>query len=154
MTNNTRNLSRRAFAAAGLWLLLLSEIGLTASVEVTDAWARATMPGQAVAGVYLHVKSMLKGRLVGVKSSSAKTAEIHSMSQEGGVMKMRKLDFLDLPAGEAVALEPGGNHVMLFDIRKPLKVGERIKLTLVIEQGGKKFDVPVNAEVRALTDQH
>jgi copper(I)-binding protein len=153
MTNNKRSLSRCLLAAAGLWLLS-SEIGLAASVEVTDAWARATMPGQAVAGVYLHVKSAVKARLVGVKSSNAKTAEIHSMSHESGVMKMRKLDFLDLPAGEAVALEPGGNHVMLFDIRKPLKAGEHVKLTLVIEQGGKRINVPVDAEVRALTDQH
>ena len=154
MTKNQRNLSRWICAAAGLWLLLSSEIGLTGAVEVSDAWARATMPGQAVAGVYFHVKSALKARLVGVKTSSAKTAEIHSMAQEDGVMKMRKLDFLDLPAGEAVVLKPGGNHVMLFDIRKPLKAGERIKLTLIIEQDGKKTNVPVNAEVRALTDQH
>ena len=76
------------------------------------------------------------------------------MSHEGGVMKMRKLDFLELPPGETVALEPGGNHVMLFDIRNPLKAGERIKLTLVIEQGGKKINVPVDADVRALTGQH
>jgi len=69
-------------------------------------------------------------------------------------MKMRKLDFLDLPAGETVALEPRGNHIMLFDIRKPLQAGERIKLTLVIEQDGKKINVPVTAEVRALTEQH
>jgi len=154
MTNNTKCVSRFALAAAGLWLLLLSEMGLAGSVEVTDAWARATMPGQSVAGVYLHVKSTLRGRIVGIKSGSAKTAEIHSMSQENGVMKMRKLDFLDLPAGETVALEPRGNHIMLFDIRKPLQAGERIKLTLVIEQDGKKINVPVTAEVRALTEQH
>ena len=153
MTNNTKSLSRCAFAAAGLWLLILSETVMAASVEVTDAWARATMPGQSVAGVYLHVKSTLRGRIVGIKSGSAKTAEIHSMSQENGVMKMRKLDFLDLPAGETVALEPRGNHIMLFDIRKPLQAGERIKLTLVIEQDGKKINVPVTAEVRALTEQ-
>jgi len=154
MTNNTKSLSRCAFAAAGLWLLILSETVTAASVEVTDAWARATMPGQSVAGVYLHVKSMLRARVVGVKTGSAKTAEIHSMSQENGVMKMRKLDFLDLPPGETVTLEPRGNHVMLFDIRKPLQAGERIKLTLVIEQEGKKINVPVTAAVRALTEQH
>jgi len=129
-------------------------MGLAGSVEVTDAWVRATMPGQTVAGVYLHVKSMLRARVVGVKTGSAKTAEIHSMSQENGVMKMRKLDFLDLPPGETVTLEPRGNHVMLFDIRKPLQAGERIKLTLVIEQEGKKINVPVTAAVRALTEQH
>jgi len=154
MTGTRRSLPRCGFAIAGLWLLLSSETGLAGSVDVSDAWTRATMPGQAVAGVYLHVKSTLKARLVGVTSSSAKTAEIHSMSHEGGVMKMRKLDFLDLPAGETVALEPGGDHVMLFDIRQPLKAGEHIKLMLVVEQGGKRINVPVDAEVRALTDQH
>jgi copper(I)-binding protein len=154
MINKKRSPFRGAFIAAALWLLLLSEMGLAGSVEVTDAWVRATMPGQTVAGVYLHVKSMLRARVVGVKTGSAKTAEIHSMSQENGVMKMRKLDFLDLPPGETVALEPRGNHVMLFDIHKPLQAGERIKLTLVIEQEGKKINVPVTAEVRALTEQH
>ena len=145
--------SRNVSVAAGLTLVLACGLVRAAPVEVTDAWARATMPGQTVAGVYMHVKSAVKARLVGVKSVAGKTAELHSMRQEGGVMQMRRLESLDLPAGQSVILEPGGNHVMLFDIRKPLKVGEHVKLTLLIEQDDKKIRLPVDAEVRAITGE-
>ena len=103
-------------------------------VEVSGAWARATLPGQKVAGVYMQVKSDAQARLVGVNSPAAKSAEVHEMRNEGGVMRMRRLDSVDLPAGRVVKLEPGGYHVMLFDIRRPLKVGEQVKLTLLIRQ--------------------
>jgi hypothetical protein len=146
-----KRVSHFASAAAGLGLALFSATGLADPIEVTDAWARATMPGQTVAGVYMRIKSTLRARLVGVNSPAAKAAEVHSMRHEGGVMKMRKLEFLDLPAGETIALDPGGNHVMLFDIRRPLQPGEHVKLTLVVQQAGKKINVPVDAEVRALT---
>jgi hypothetical protein len=123
-----------------------------AAVEVSEAWARATMPGQKVAGVYMQLKADRPARLIGVRCSAAKTAEVHQMSHAGGVMKMRKVEALDLPANRAVKLEPGGFHVMLFDIGKPLKPGERVPLTLIVEQAGKRVEVPVNAEVRPLLD--
>ncbi len=71
------------------------------------------------------------------------------MSNEGGVMRMRRVDSLDLPAGKTVVLEPGGYHVMLLDIVRPLKAGERVAVTLVIEEGGKRFELPVEAQVRS-----
>lgn len=110
------------------------------------------MPGQVVAGVYMHLKADARAKLVGVKSAAAGAAEVHQMSNAGGVMRMRHVDSLDLPAGRVVKLEPGGYHVMLMDIRRPLKVGERVELTLEIEQAGKRLQVPVSAEVRALTE--
>ena len=67
------------------------------------------------------------------------------MSNEGGVMRMRRVDSLDLPAGKTVALEPGGYHVMLLDINRPLKAGEHVAVTLVIEEGGKRFELPVRS---------
>ena len=73
-----------------------------AGVEVFDAWARATMPGQKVAGVYMQLRSDVQARLVGVRSDAARTAEVHQMSHEGGVMRMRRLESLDLPAGKTV----------------------------------------------------
>ena len=118
------------------------------AVEVTDAWVRATVPGQPVAGAYLTIRSAQAAKLVGVKSPVAKSAEIHSMSDEGGVMRMRKLDALALPAGEPVELKSGGNHIMLLEIKRQLKPGEKIPLTLIVEQGGKKKAVAVEAEVR------
>jgi hypothetical protein len=116
--------------------------------EVTGAWVRATVPGQQVAGAYLTIRSARAAKLVGVRSAVAKSAEIHSMSNDGGVMRMRKLDGLALPAGERVALEPGGNHIMLLDIERQLQPGEKVPLTLIVSQDGKKQAVKVEAEVR------
>lgn len=122
-----------------------------AATEVKDAWARATVPGQKVAGVYLEIRSHAGARLVGVRSPAAKTAEIHSMSNDGGVMRMRRLDGLDLPAGQSVRLESGGNHIMLFDIKRPLEPGARVPLTLILEENGKKKSIQVQAQVRAMS---
>ena len=142
---------RYAVAATGAALSLLAG-PVRAAVEVSEAWARSTMPGQKVAGVYMRLKADRPARLIGVRSRAAKTAEVHEMSHAGGVMRMRKVEALDLPANQAVKLEPGGYHVMLFDIAKPLKPGERVSLTLIFEQAGKRVEVPVNAEVRALLE--
>jgi copper(I)-binding protein len=122
-----------------------------ASTEVKDAWTRATVPGQKVAGVYLEIRSRSGARIVGVRSPAANSAEIHSMSNDGGVMKMRRLDGLDLPAGQSVRLESGGNHIMLFDIKHSLAPGTRVPLTLILEEQGKKKSIQVQAEVRALS---
>jgi copper(I)-binding protein len=135
-------------AAAALSLLSLIIPAAHAQVEVTDAWIRATVPGQKVAAGYMKLRSAQAAKLVGVKTDAARSAEVHTMSHEGGVMKMRKLDALALPAGETVVLEPGGNHLMLFDPRKPLTKGQRVDLKLVVEQGGTRSEVPVQAEVR------
>jgi copper(I)-binding protein len=117
-------------------------------VEITDAWVRATVPGQQVAGAYLAIRSARAAKLIGVKSPVAKSAEIHSMSNAGGVMRMRKLDGLALPAGERVELQPAGNHIMLFDIKRQLQPGEKIPITLIVEERGKRKTVKVEAEVR------
>ena len=121
-----------------------------AGLEITGAWARATLPGQTVAGVYMRIRSNVRGKVVSVKSVAAKAAELHQMTQEGGVMKMRRLESLDLPAGKPVALEPGGVHVMLLDIRKRLKPGDRVHLVLTVEQQGKRQELPVEAVVQAV----
>jgi copper(I)-binding protein len=72
------------------------------------------------------------------------------MSNDNGVMRMRRLPRLELPAGETVRLAPGGDHIMLLDIKRPLRVGERVPLVLTIERNGKKSSIKVQAEVRAL----
>ena len=116
-------------------------------VQITDAWVRATVPGQQVAGAYLTIRSARAAKLIGVSSPVAKSAEIHAMSNSGGVMRMRKLDGLTLPAGERVQLEPAGNHIMLFDIKRQLQPGDTVPITLIVEQGGKRKTVQVDAEV-------
>lgn len=119
-------------------------------VQVTDAWARATVPGQKVAGAYMQIKSAVDAKLVGVTSPVAGSAEVHWMKMEDGTMRMRAIDALDLPAGQVVELAPGGYHIMLFRLKQPLDAGERVALTLDFETAaGKKLQVPVSAEVRA-----
>jgi periplasmic copper chaperone A len=151
----TTHRARRFLAALSTLCVTVLSTPLTyaeASIEVKDAWARATVPGQKVAGVYLEIRSRSGARLVGVRSAAAKSAEIHSMSNDGGVMKMRRLNGLDLPAGQSVRLESGGNHIMLFDIKHPLEPGTRVPLTLMLEENGKKKSLQVQAEVRAVSN--
>jgi periplasmic copper chaperone A len=122
--------------------------GRAADIDVTGAWAKATLPGQKVAGVYMEIRSDRTARLVGVESPAAGSAEVHEMRNQDGVMRMRHVEALDLPAGKVVKLAPGGNHVMLFEIRQPLKPGDKVKLTLKVERGGKREDVQVEAVVK------
>ena len=119
-------------------------------MNVAQAWARVTVPGQKVAGVYLAIRSDQAAALTVVSSPLAGSAEIHSMSNDNGVMRMRQLPRLDQPARETVRLVPGGNHIMLLDIKRPLRAGERVPLTLIVERTGKKTFVKVQAEVRPL----
>ena len=120
------------------------------AIRVLDPWARATVPGQKVGGVYMEIVSPRDARLVGVASPAAGTAEVHSMTMDGGTMRMRAVEALDLPAGTPVKLAPGGFHVMLFDLKKPLVAGQKVPLTLVIEDAGKRaHKIAVSAIVRA-----
>ena len=107
-------------------------------IQVKDAWARAT-PGKAENGAaYLTIVSPASDRLTGVSTPVAKQAELHNMTMEGGVMKMRPLADVDLPANQPVTLKPGGTHIMLMGLTQPLKPGETFPLTLSFEKAGKR----------------
>jgi copper(I)-binding protein len=122
-----------------------------AGVEIRNAWARATVPGQPVAGAFAELKAKKTVTLVAVESTAAKRGEIHEMSQAGGVMRMRALPSVKLPAGRKVTLSPGGMHFMLFDPPRPLAAGSTIELTLSFRlANGKVVKQTVEAEVRAL----
>ena len=85
----------------------------------------------------------------------AKAAEIHTMSMENGVMKMRQLEDLPLPAKQPVKLGPGGDHLMLFNLKKPLKAGEEIPLTLTIQFPDKSTEkINIKAQIKSLTAGH
>jgi len=144
-----RNSTHRALLLIAA-CFVLSAAHAEGAVSVAQAWVRATVPGQKVAGVYLDIRSDQAAALTAVRSPLAGSAEIHSMSNDNGVMRMRRLARLDLPAGETVRLVPGGNHIMLLDIKRPLQAGERVPLVLTVERNGKKGSVQVQAEVRAL----
>ena len=120
------------------------------AVSVSKPWVRATVAGQSVAGAYMDITAKSNAALVGAASPVAAKAELHTMTMDGGVMKMRALDKLDLPAGKTVNLKPGGYHVMLIDIKRELKAGERVPLTLTVQDPhGAKTTLKIDAEVRA-----
>ncbi|MET0520269.1 MAG: copper chaperone PCu(A)C [Burkholderiaceae bacterium] len=136
--------------------LLLGALGLqtgaSAQVTVSQPWVRATVAQQKATGAFFQLKAASDSRLIEVSSPAAGVAEIHEMSMDGGVMRMRALaGGLPLPAGQAVELKPGGYHVMLMDLKKPIAAGESLPLTLVFEGRDKKRQtVEVQAEVRQL----
>ena len=142
--------AHRALLVVAVCFALAPAANAERGVSVEQAWARATVPGQKVAGVYLSIRSDQAAALTAVGSPLANSAEIHSMSNDNGVMRMRRLPGLNLPAGETVRLVPGGNHIMLLDIKHPLRAGEHVPLVLTVERNGKKSSVQVQAEVRAL----
>jgi hypothetical protein len=99
-------------------------------VQVTDAWVRATVPGQKGTGAFMKITAKEGMRLVGVSSPVAGVAEVHEMKMENDIMKMRALPVLDLPAGKTVELKAGGYHVMLMDLKQPLAKNSTVPLTL------------------------
>ena len=131
-------------------ILVFFSITAHAKVAISDAWARATAPGQEVGAAYMNLKSAKAAKLVEVKSDAAGSVEIHEMSMKNGVMKMRMLEVLELPAGKLVKLAPGGFHLMLFDLKKPLAAGEKIELSLTLKDGrGKLTTQKVSLTVKA-----
>lgn len=140
---------RVSIAAAGLGWFLAGAVQAADLVRISEPWAKATVPGQKVGGVYMNIVAGENLRLIEVKSPAAEVAEVHQMKMEQGMMRMRAVPFLDLPAGKTVKLEPGGYHVMLFDIKQSLVAGQRLKLELTVEDASRrKHRVVVEAEIR------
>jgi copper(I)-binding protein len=111
-------------------LIANSTMGQTGQLEIKTPWARAT-PGHAENGAaYLTIVSPTADRLTAASSPVAKKAELHTMSMEGGVMRMRPLAAIDIPAGQTVTLSPGGMHIMLLGLTQPLHQGQSFPLTL------------------------
>jgi copper(I)-binding protein len=117
-------------------LIANAAIGQTGQLEIKAPWARVT-PGQAQNGAaYLTIISPTTDRLTAASSPVAKKAELHTMSMEGGVMRMRPLTAIDIPAGQTVTLSPGGTHIMLLGLIQPLREGQSFPLTLSFDQAG------------------
>jgi copper(I)-binding protein len=142
------NTARIACALA----LIAGSATALAQTEVRNAWVRGTVAQQKSTGAYLQIQSAQGGRLVAVQSPLAGVAEIHEMRMEGNVMRMRAVAGIDLPPGQAVELKPGGYHVMLMELKQPLKVGDSVPLSLIVEgKGGQRetlqLQVPVQMPV-------
>jgi copper(I)-binding protein len=104
------------------------------NVTVTDAWARATVQGQKATGAFMKITAKDNAKLVAVSSPVAGVVEIHEMKMDKDVMRMSALpNGLDLPAGKAVELKPGGYHVMLMDLKAPLTKDTAVPMTLTLQ---------------------
>jgi copper(I)-binding protein len=122
-----------------------------ADVTVGDPWVRATVPSQKATGAFMQLTSDADARLVAARSPVAGGVEIHEMVMASNVMKMSPIPGLELPAGKAVELKPGGYHVMLMDLKAQVKEGDKVPLTLVIEgRDGKQQTLELSATARPL----
>ncbi|MFP7633406.1 copper chaperone PCu(A)C [Pseudomonas veronii] len=138
-------------------LIGLSLLGLAAhasaqvQVQVSDAWVRATVPGQPSSGAFMTVTADSDSKLLRVASPVAKDVQIHEMSMKDDVMRMGPVDSITLPAGTPVKLDPDGYHVMLMGLTGQIKEGDQVPLTLTVENArGERQTVEVKAAARGL----
>jgi copper(I)-binding protein len=135
----------RVFACAALLAGLLAAPARAQEVRagdltITQAWSRATPGGAEVAGGYLTIenKGSTADRLIGGSGDVTDRIEVHEMTTSNGVMTMRALDRgLTIEPGQTVKLAPGGYHLMMFDLKSPLKQGDKVPVTLEFEKAGK-----------------
>lgn len=134
-------------AILGSMLVCFAVQAAAAEVKITAATVKATAPGQDSAAVALHIRARQDAKLAGASSPVAARVEIHVMGHENGMMMMREVDSLALPANEVVELGVG-NHLMLVGLKRPLKAGESVPLSLTVEFSDKhKETIKVVAKV-------
>lgn len=139
---------RRLMTAA---LLALITAPAMAELTVNDPWVRATVPQQKATGAFMQITAPKAARLVEASSPVAGVTEIHEMTMDKDIMRMRAIPGIDLPAGKTVELKPGGYHVMLMDLKAPITEGQDVPVTLVIEGADKKREtIVIKATARAL----
>lgn len=137
----------RLFAAAFL-CAATGAFAQHAPLQVTGAWARATVAGQGGTGAFMTLQSGQDLQLVGASSPAAGVAQVHEMKLDGDTMRMRQVKALPLPAHQSVALTPSGHHIMLMDLKQPLAAGSTIQIELKLQDAAGKpltqtVDVPV-----------
>ena len=132
-----------------LALMALVSTSVFSQVEIQEPWSRATPPGAKVAAGYLTIvnKSASADRLVGASSPAAARVETHVSEKQGEVLRMREVKGYDIPAKGSFELKPGGAHLMLVDIKRPFKEGEKVPLVLRFQNGG---ELKTELQVRAL----
>ena len=124
---------------------------VSAQTQVNDAWVRASVAGQQSTGAFMTLQADSDSKLLSVQSPVANTVQIHQSSMKDDVMSMRQVESVALPAGKPVSLDPHGYHVMLIDLTAQVKEGDKVPLTLIVENAkGEKETIQVQAEARAL----
>ena len=140
------------------WLLSIALMAFATSIQAQDAkvgaikienaYVRATAPGQPAAGAFMKIENgaAASDQLVSASSPAAGEVQLHQMSMEGNVMKMGQVKDITVPANGTVDLKPGGYHIMLMNIKAPLKVGETVPVKLKFAKAGEvEVKLPVNA---------
>jgi periplasmic copper chaperone A len=119
--------------------------GESKGVTISQPWVRATPGGSTITAAFMEIKTGagIADKLVAVSSPGAGRVEVHTHIKEGDVMKMRRLESLELKPGDTHVMAPSGDHFMLFDLKAPLKEGDVVKLTLTFENAG-----PVEVEAK------
>jgi len=130
-------------------LLSLVSTSVFSQIEIQEPWSRATPPGVKVAAGYLVIvnRSASADRLVGASSPAAARVETHVSEKQGDVLRMREVKGYEIPAQGSFELKPGGAHLMLVDIKRPFKDGEKVPLVLRFQNGG---EVKAELQVKAL----
>lgn len=132
------------YLLTALSLLILHD-AWAGAVVARNAWVRPTVPGQTVAAAYMEITAQEAASLIAVRSPISPKVEIHFMKMDGDIMRMRELKKLDLPKNTAVSLAPGGYHLMLTRLKKPIQAGDVLPLTLVIKTQQKRELLTINA---------
>lgn len=142
----------RALILAACLLGLAAAARAEGPITVKDPHARASIGQQKTSTAYMTIETTAgPDRLVAAASPVAGKVELHTHLHEGGVMKMRQVEAIEIAPGKPAVLETGGYHLMLFDLKQPLKAGEQVPLTLTFEKAGK---VEVQVPVRPLRPGH
>jgi len=139
---------KNLLGAVALITVAVSASAQTATVEVKDVWARASAGGSTQSAAYavLSNKGSASDRLVSASTPAAGKVELHTMTMEGDIMRMRQIPNIEVNPGVSVELKPGGLHIMLMDLKAPLKEGDKFPLTLNFEKGGNStLDVTVRS---------
>jgi len=134
-------------------LALLAAFILTGMVQAADInieypRVRATVPGQKVAGAFMDITATRDIALIGGVTPVAESVELHYMRMHEGGMEMREMEWIKLPKGETVSLEPGGLHAMLIGLKAPIKAGDQVPITLTFrDAGGHTSQVDISLRV-------
>ena len=139
------------------WLMVLAMVAQPAWAQVSaeHPWTRATPPGAKTGAGFMQLKNAgAADRVVGASSPVAGRVEMHITVREGDVMKMREVKGFDVPAKGSFELKPGGAHLMLMELKRPIKKGERVPLTLKLEKGGELKLEMTAEEAGARTPSH
>jgi len=135
----------------------VSKTVTTNAIKIEDAYTRATVPGQQVAGGFMKIenKGASVDQLLSASSPAAGEVQLHEMAMEGNVMKMRQVRDIGVPAGGVVELKPGGYHLMFISLKGPFAAGETVPVKLKFAKAGElEVKMPVNAMGNAGAIKH